>query len=168
MQEVKSCGQCWKDVLSYFDSGRPGTILTNRRRPWKWRPGEAWEDSPLCSSCPQWPMETMSHLAGKAVWRGSKAQQSREKPNYLGLLAVPVVCQKEWTPSGCQSGQAPSDAAVSQQSPVSKASRDGYRVGGSLWARRLLCDRSKNLWLPVSRRWKECVLSPILWYSIAS
>lgn len=95
MQEVKSCGQCWKDVLSYFDSGRPGTILTNRRRPWKWKPGKAWEDSPLCSSCPQWPMETMSHLAGKAVWRGSKAQQSREKPNYLGLLAVPVVCQKQ-------------------------------------------------------------------------
>lgn len=68
-------------------------------------------------------------------------------------LSWPFSCSSsapeiEWTTSGCQSGQAPSDAAgacrISQQSPVSEASRDGYRVGGSLWVRRLLCDRSKN------------------------
>lgn len=32
--------------------GRPGTILTNRRRQWKGMPGEAWEYCLLCSCCP--------------------------------------------------------------------------------------------------------------------
>lgn len=108
-----------------------------------------------------------------SCWKSSVEGLQGPTEQREAQLSWPFSCsssvpETEWTTSGCQSGQAPSDAAVSQQSPVSKASRDGYRVGGSLWLRRLLCDRSKNLWLPVSRIWKECVLSPILWYSIAS
>lgn len=61
-------------------------------------PREAWEYSPLWSCCPYWPMEKLSHLARRAVCGDSKAEWSREKPNYLGLLAVPVVCQKQSEP----------------------------------------------------------------------
>lgn len=59
---------------------------------------EAWECPPLCIPCPKWPMEKLSHLARRAVCGDPKAEWGREKPNYLGLLAVPAVCQEQSGP----------------------------------------------------------------------